>query len=192
MASNDDASRQLIRALETITAISEAQGVQLRQSRARAERLAGKFDSRLEQALEGVPGGPPLVDPEDLLLQPAGFHLQERETAFLDAFQALMQLWADESKRDQAEKIFGLLRAIRLADVEEITPPFAEQMPPFPKPELSIDPADRQNAMRRQLLDHHRSMREFMQSRLASEDEQIQLQDARLKEALDLARLLAG
>ena len=191
---NIEAANDLVKALETMSLISKEQSRDLAQSRGEASHISEMFEKTLKQRLEGQ-SGPSSLPSEVLSSKASKFSDQHarhalRESSFLSAFSALMRLYADDATRSQAQKIFDLLREIRMIDIGDDPGNFASEMPPFASPAEGETPEERKRSMLGSFLSHHGGMSDFMQKRQEAWDKQIERSDALLREALAEARTL--
>lgn len=191
---NEDAASKLIASLEALVAISEVQGTELAQAREDANQAEEMFESQLERRIEGLPrqSSFPLTDMTGGLsrIQNQQIRQVQRETSFLDAFQALMPLWSDGATRERAENVYHLLRSIRLMDVGDDTTQFATEMPPFSPPTQMESLEEGRRGMLRSMLDHHHRMRDFMRKHQDEMNKRIEKSEALLREALTVARTM--
>jgi hypothetical protein len=185
------AATELVRALEILDQLSKESAIQLAETRARADKLGSMFQVRLKERIAGV-RSEALPSFEEKFDTPAQIRNQHessfrRETAFLDAFRALFDLYAAEATRPAAEQVFDLLRQIRLNGVGDDPSKFLARLPKYQTPEAAegIDP---KTASLGAFLDFSPSMRDRVGERWAHYDEQIAKSDALLQDALDLAR----
>lgn len=184
-------AQDLIRALETLLRVSDEQSQALAKSRAAAAQTAGLFFRQLEDRLAGRSGATPTPPdfPQRQIsdITSSRFPHLERESAFLDAFQALMRLHGRQALRTRVESIFELLREIRLIDAgEEAGELKLNLRPPAPP----TDGTSLRDSVLQSMLTNHREISEKLQSRQAAWDEAINLQHAKLQQALMEARAL--
>lgn len=187
------AAERLVRALETLTNNSQAQQREAEQARERADRWEHLFETRMKSRIEGEPLAP--IPESELMSSFAGDDLRAEvassEAAYLDAFHALMHLWADPPMREAAEQVFGLLRESRLVALDPDDISFAAGMPEFHSPNPA-EGEDQRKAMLESMLQHHERMSNFMEDRLAKMEEEAARSTVLLARALEIARTMAG
>lgn len=191
---NSEAASDLVKALEAMSQISEEQSRELAQSRGEASRLSEVFEKSLSARLDGSEK-PSNLSSELLSARTSRFteqysRLAQREASFLNAFHALMRLYADSESRETADKVFELLRGIRTIDVGDDPNKFASEMPSFLAPSNEGGSDERNREMLGSVLKHHHDMQSFMEKKHKAWDEQIERSDALLREALAEARAL--
>lgn len=184
-------AQDLVRALETLQRVSDEQDQALAKSRAAAAQSAENFFSQLEDRLAGRSGAtetPPDFPQRQISdLSSSQSPRFERESAFMDAFQALMQLHECQEHRQRVQTIFELLREIRLIDAGEGAGELKlDVRPPTPP----SDGTSVRDSLLQSMLTNHRAIHEQMQRRQADWDEVINQQQSKLQQALTEARAL--
>jgi hypothetical protein len=187
------AATELVESLESIAQISEESSRDLAESRERGERVRAIFEQRLKEKLAGE-SGPSSALKDVLATASPGQDIRPRmalrEACFLNAFNALMRLYADPESRSVAEKVFGLLREERMIGFAEelsLSPADVPRMIPDTEEQ---DPEARKRALLNAALKGQSEMRSFMQKRQALYDTQIERSQALLQDALATAKTL--
>ncbi|HQU19749.1 MAG TPA: hypothetical protein PLA92_11950 [Fimbriimonadaceae bacterium] len=192
----NNAAEKLLRALETLIGISEKQGLGMAEARTESAQVEDEFETQLRSRIEGLPTSAPFQMPDVThgLARIQNQHSQhlKRETAFLDAFGALMPLWAEPATRECAEQVHQLLRSVRLIDLGADPARFAQEMPPFPERDPLPGSGLRRQDIFVAMLGYQQRMREFMQKHQEDMDRKLQESDRLLKEALEIARSMVA
>ncbi|HWA83801.1 MAG TPA: hypothetical protein VG820_10225 [Fimbriimonadaceae bacterium] len=188
-----DAALQLIASLESILRIDEQSGADLADARASAAEAEDVFERFLNQRLSPDPTHPQPDNParnfltadrmaasQSRLQKQAGSNI-DRETAFMDAFHALMRLYADEKSRGVADQVFQILRELRELGFER-----TEDIMPLSLPKAG----DSKMAKLAAMLEFQKSMKERMARRQAEADRKIARANELLVRALEIARTL--
>jgi hypothetical protein len=184
----------LCSAIELILALDRQSAIAAAKARERATAVNDIFEKRIQETLGGQSGsGPIKVEPfkrDTLAIHGEVSNSKSREEAFLDAFQALMELNAKPAYRNDCRLVFDRLRLAKLVDYDHLLK-VAEMDPKRLESDPSQDPAERK-------LDLLRSFQAFqleMHQRLERSQEELGKAADRcrtlLEEALAVSRRIA-
>lgn len=185
----EHAADRVVEALERLLQIEEECSRDLAASRESAKRMGDNFEMRLHGGIDETSDRPPPLEfipsrSSNESIAKSASRSRDRELAFQDAQQALMELYADDATRPRAQHVFDLLRDFRLLDRAAIDPLDTVEPPLFEAP--TKGGLNRLEGV----SEFHRRMRAYVDSVQAHADEIIAKQAALLRQAQDAARRL--
>ncbi|MGI8924158.1 MAG: hypothetical protein ACR2HJ_09005 [Fimbriimonadales bacterium] len=190
----DEAARDLVTALEIVAAISAEESQELAQSRGESERLEGEFEAFLNERMAGRRGASraPMDWLSENMSGLTNKHSRrvQRESAFVQSFHALVRLYAAEEARATADRVFSLLREIRLIDIGDDPALFASDLQLPANASQWDNLKERTRASLGSVSEYQGRMREAVRNLNARCDKKIELLDALLAEALATAKTL--